>query len=95
MKTIAIIVASFCVVSAAMAQTHPAAAGSRRRQPARGRAGELRQKCCKRAGAESPRRGFDQLREKVLQRPSRGAQKLHGAAETSFTKKCVADAGVK
>ena len=73
MKTIAILVASFCLAGAAMADDscsvqatgknlHGAALTS------------FAKKCCKDQAA---------------------AQKLHGAAESSFTKKCLADAGAK
>jgi hypothetical protein len=72
MKTIAIVLASFCLVSAAAADDscsvqatgknlHGAALSS------------FAKKCCK-----------DQAASK----------NLHGAAETSFTKKCLSDAGV-
>ena len=73
MKTIALVLASFCIVSAAMADDSCAVQATGK--SLHGAAlSSFAKKCCKDQAA---------------------AQKLHGAAETSFTKKCVADAGVK
>lgn len=67
MKTIAVIVASLCLVGTAVA------AESCKNPDLHGAAHtSFVKKCCK-----------DQA----------SAQKLHGAAETSFVKKCVSDAG--
>lgn len=79
MRTIAIVAASFLLVSAAMAQNPaaPAAPSGSCQTQATGKnlhgaaLASFAKKCCK-----------DQAT----------AQKLHGAAATSFTKKCVADA---
>ena len=72
MKTLAIIVASFWLVTAAAADDSCAiqATGKSSHGAAFGTASP--EKCCKDQAA---------------------AQKLHGAAETSFTKKCMTDAG--
>jgi len=85
MKTLAIIVASFCIAGAAMAQNAPAAApadtagatchtqiGPKNLHGAALTSAAT--KCCKDAAATA---------------------KLHGAAATSFTKKCVSDATAK
>jgi hypothetical protein len=83
MKTLAIIVASFCFTGAAMAQNAPApadAAGAACQTqvgPKNLHGAALTSsatKCCKDAAA---------------------AAKLHGAAATSFTKKCVSDVTAK
>jgi hypothetical protein len=70
MKTIAIVVASLWVVTAAMADdTCKIQAGAKNLHGAA--LTSFAKKCCKDQAA---------------------AQKLHGAAETSFTKKCLSDA---
>jgi hypothetical protein len=78
MKTIAIVFASFCLVSAAVAQT-PAAPGAAAGADCKKEAANLHgaaltskvKSCCKQQAAK---------------------QKLHGAAETSFEKSCESSA---
>jgi hypothetical protein len=73
MKTIALVLASFCLVSAAMADDSCAVQATGKSLHGAALT-SFAKKCCKDQAA---------------------AQKLHGAAQTSFTKKCVVDAGVK
>jgi hypothetical protein len=86
MKTIAIIVASFCIAGAAMAQTPPAPATPGASADAAGATcqSQVASKNLHGAALTSSARKCcgDQAK----------AAKLHGAAATSFTKKCVADA---
>jgi hypothetical protein len=72
MKTIAIVFATFCLVSTAVADDSCAvqATGKNLHGAA---LSSFAKKCCK-----------DQT----------AGKNLHGAAETSFTKKCLSDAGV-
>ena len=76
MKTIAIILASFCLTTAAMADS---CADQGRRQEARRRGkDQLHDEMHKDAQASCDTQAAD--------------KKLAGAAKTSFTKKCVTDA---
>jgi len=72
MKTIAIIVASFCLAGAALADDSCAVQATGKSLHGAALT-SFAKKCCKDQAA---------------------AQKLHGAAATSFTKKCLSDAGV-
>lgn len=72
MKTIAIVIASFCLATAALAQDAASCKTQATGKNLHGAAlTSFAKKCC-----------GDQAK----------AQKLHGAAATSFTKKCVSDA---
>ena len=73
MKTIAILVASFCLAGAAMADDSCAVQATGKNLHGAALT-SFAKKCCKDQAA---------------------AQKLHGAAESSFTKKCLADTGTK
>ena len=73
MKTIAILVASFCLAGAAMADDSCAVQATGKSLHGAALT-SFAKKCCKDQAA---------------------AQKLHGAAESSFTKKCLADTGTK
>ena len=72
MKAIAIVLASFCLVTAAAADDSCAVQATGKNLHGAALT-SFAKKCCKDQAA---------------------AQKLHGAAETSFTKKCLSDAGV-
>jgi len=73
MKTTAVILASFCLVTAAMADDSCAVQATAKNLHGAALT-SFAKKCCSDQAA---------------------AQKLHGAAQTSFTKKCLSDAGVK
>jgi len=73
MKTTAVILASFCLVTAAMADDSCAVQATGKNLHGAALT-SFAKKCCSDQAA---------------------AQKLHGAAQTSFTKKCLSDAGVK
>jgi len=72
MKTIAIVLASFCLVGAAVADDSCAVQATGKNLHGAALT-SFAKKCC-----------ADQAK----------AQNLHGAAQTSFTKKCLSDAGV-
>ncbi|MGH9694598.1 MAG: hypothetical protein ACRD5Z_10675 [Bryobacteraceae bacterium] len=76
MKTIAIIVASFCITTAAMADSCKAQATAKKLAGAA--MTSFMTKCTKDAQASCDTQAAD--------------KKLAGAAKTSFTKKCVTDA---
>ncbi|MFZ3359626.1 MAG: hypothetical protein WCA56_12210 [Xanthobacteraceae bacterium] len=86
MKTIAIIVASFCVVSAAMAQNPP---------PAAGPADTAGATCKTQVTAKSLKGAALTSSATKCCKDAATAAKLKGAAATSFTKKCVSDATAK
>jgi hypothetical protein len=83
MKTLAIIVASFCVVGAAMAQNAPAPADA---------AGAT---CQTQVGPKNLHGAALTSAATKCCKDAATAAKLHGAAATSFTKKCVSDATAK
>lgn len=92
MKTLAIIVASFCVVGAAMAQNAPApAAGG----SAAGPADAAGASCHTSIGPKNLHGAALTSAATKCCKDAAAAAKLHGAAETSFTKKCVSDATAK
>ncbi len=73
MKTLAIIVASFWVVTAAMADDSCAVPGDRQELPARRRLEQLSQEMLQglSRGAEATRRGADELHQEVHDRRRR------------------------
>jgi hypothetical protein len=88
MKTLAIIVASFCVVGAAMAQNAPAPAAA-------GPADTAGATCHTSIGPKNLHGAALTSAATKCCKDAAAAAKLHGAAETSFTKKCVSDATAK
>jgi len=94
MKTIAIVVASFCLVSAAMAQTAPAPApapAAPAAAPAAGPADTAGAACLTTIGPKNLHGAALKSAAIKCCKDAAKAAKLAGAAATSFDKKCVSD----
>ena len=90
MKTIAIVLASFCAVSVAMAQTPAPAPAPAAAAPAAGPADTAAATCKTTMKADLKGAALKSSATKCCKAAAKTA-KLSGAAATSFDKKCISD----